>query len=283
VLGRIGADPVVASETCALDLLGASFERDVLPGELIIAGADGLSSYAALAPRRKTALCLFEYFYLARPDTRLEGMEVYGARVAMGAQLAREAPVSADMVVAVPDSGTPAAIGFARESGIPFAEALIKNRYVHRTFIQPEPGMREQGIRIKFNPLGEVAGKRLIVVDDSVVRGATTRQIVQMLFGAGAAEVHLRISSPPVISPCFYGIDLADEEQMIASSRDVEEICAELGASSLAYLSLEGLLASTGRPASTLCTACLTRDYPTRIPSATRKARFEQAPLLTGS
>ena len=165
------------------------------------------------------ALCIFEFFYLARPDTRLDGVEVHGARVRMGERLAAEAPVEADLVLPIPDSGTPAAIGFSRATGIPFSEGLIKNRYVHRTFIQPEQGMREQGIRMKFNPLAEVAGKRLVVVDDSIVRGSTTRQIVQMLFDAGAAEVHVRISSPPVVSPCYYGIDLASEDEMIAAAQ----------------------------------------------------------------
>jgi amidophosphoribosyltransferase len=193
----------------------------------------------------------------------------------MGERLAAESPVDADLVLPIPDSGTPAAIGFARASGISFSEGLIKNRYVGRTFIQPEQGMREQGIRMKFNPLAEVGGKRLVVVDDSIVRGSTTRQIVQMLFDAGAAEVHVRISSPPVVSPCFYGIDLASEEEMIASHSTVEEVRAAIGATSLAYLSLEGLQSATRRPASALCRACLTRDYPTRIPADAAKLRFE--------
>jgi len=178
-------------------------------------------------------------------------------------------------VLPIPDSGTPAAIGFARAAGIPFSEGLIKNRYIHRTFIQPEQGMREQGIRMKFNPLAEVEGKRLVVVDDSIVRGSTTRQIVQMLFDAGAAEVHVRVSSPPVISPCFYGIDLASEDEMIAAHSTVEEIREKIGATSLAYLSLEGLEESTSRPAEGLCRACLTREYPTRVPVDTAKLRFE--------
>jgi amidophosphoribosyltransferase len=178
-------------------------------------------------------------------------------------------------VLPIPDSGTPAAIGFARATGIPFSEGLIKNRYVGRTFIQPEQGMREQGIRMKFNPLAEVAGKRLVVVDDSIVRGSTTRQIVQMLFDAGAAEVHVRVSSPPVISPCYYGIDLASEDEMIASHSTVEEVRAAIGATSLAYISLEGLQAATRRPASALCRACLTREYPTRVPTDAAKLRFE--------
>ncbi|HEY4348526.1 MAG TPA: amidophosphoribosyltransferase [Gaiellaceae bacterium] len=275
VLGRLGDDPVVASETCALDLVGATFERDIRPGELVIAGPEGLSSHQVLPRAGGGALCIFEFFYLARPDTKLDGVEVYGARVRMGERLAAEAPVAADLVLPIPDSGTPAAIGFARASGIPFSEGLIKNRYVHRTFIQPEQGMRDQGIRMKFNPLAEVAGKRLVIVDDSIVRGSTTRQIVQMLFDAGAAEVHVRISSPPVISPCYYGIDLADEDEMIAAGNTVEGVRRAIGATSLAYISLEALQEATERPAAALCRACLTREYPTDIPTASGKLRFE--------
>jgi amidophosphoribosyltransferase len=276
VLGRIGEDPIVVSETCALDLVGAELERELEPGELVIADAAGVRTIKALEPANGGALCLFEFFYLARPDTRLEGVEVHGARVRMGERLAEEAPVEADLVLPIPDSGTPAAIGFARAAGIPFSEGLIKNRYVGRTFIQPEQGMREQGIRMKFNPLAEVEGQRLVVVDDSIVRGSTTRQIVQMLFDAGAAEVHVRISSPPVVSPCFYGIDLASEDEMIAAHSTVEEVRDAIGATTLAYLSLEGLQESTRRPAHTLCRACLTREYPTRVPAGTGKHRFEQ-------
>jgi amidophosphoribosyltransferase len=274
-LGRLGDDPVVASESCALDLVGATFERDVRAGELIVVGDDGLQSIQAVEPADHGALCIFEFFYLARPDTRLAGVEVHGARVRMGERLAAEAPVEADLVLPIPDSGTPAAIGFARATGIPFSEGLIKNRYVGRTFIQPEQGMREQGIRMKFNPLAEVEGKRLVVVDDSIVRGSTTRQIVQMLFDAGAAEVHIRISSPPVVSPCYYGIDLASEDEMIAAHASVEEVRAAIGATSLAYISLDGLQAATRRPESALCRACLTREYPTRVPDDAAKHRFE--------
>jgi amidophosphoribosyltransferase len=274
-LGRLGADPVVASETCALDLVGAEVEREIRPGELLIADDEGVHTIQAVAPTERGALCIFEFFYLARPDSRLSGVEVHGARVRMGERLAAEAPAEADLVMPIPDSGTPAAIGFARATGIPFSEGLIKNRYVGRTFIQPEQGMREQGIRMKFNPLAEVAGKRLVVVDDSIVRGSTTRQIVAMLFEAGAAEVHVRVSSPPVISPCFYGIDLASEDEMIASHATVEDVRAAIGATSLAYLSLEGLQASTRRPENALCRACLTRDYPTSVPLDSGKLRFE--------
>ena len=276
VLGRLGDDPVVASESCALDLVGAEFDREVRPGELLLFGGDGVESVQAIEPADNGALCIFEFFYLARPDTRLSGVEVHGARVRMGERLAEESPVDADLVLPIPDSGTPAAIGFARATGIPFSEGLIKNRYVGRTFIQPEQGMREQGIRMKFNPLAEVAGKRLVVVDDSIVRGSTTRQIVQMLFDAGAAEVHVRVSSPPIVSPCFYGIDLASEDEMIAAHSSVEEVRAAIGATSLAYLSLGGLQASTRRPANALCRACLTREYPTRVPADAAKLRFER-------
>jgi amidophosphoribosyltransferase len=278
VLGRLEEGCVVASETCALDLVGAELEREIAPGELLLVDETGIRSRQAVEPA-PGALCIFEFFYLARPDSRLEGVEVHGARVRMGEQLAAEASVDADLVLPIPDSGTPAAIGFSRATGIPFSEGLIKNRYVGRTFIQPDQALRQQGIRLKFNPLAEVAGKRVVVVDDSIVRGNTTRQIVQMLFDAGASEVHVRVSSPPIVGPCFYGIDFADEEELIAANRSVEQVRAYIGATSLAYLSLEGLQAATARPASALCRACLTGDYPTRIPEGRRlaKLRFEQA------
>src|SRR5207237_9812210 len=221
----------------------------IQPGELVVVDEAGPHALQAVPPATEAALCIFEFFYLARPDTRLAGVEVHGARARMGERLAAEAPSEADLVLPIPDSGTPAAIGFARATGIPFSEGLIKNRYVGRTFIQPEQGMREQGIRMKFNPLAEVEGQRLVVVDDSIVRGSTTRQIVSMLFEAGAAEVHVRISSPPVVSPCFYGIVLASEDEMIAAHASVEDVRAAIGATSLAYLSLDGLQAATRRPA----------------------------------
>src|SRR5438270_2565566 len=252
VLGRINDDWVVASETCALDLVGAEYVRDVERGEAVLIDEHGLRSVRAVEPAEEGALCIFEFFYLARPDTQLSGIEVHGARVRMGERLAAEAPVEADLVLPIPDSGTPAAIGFSRALGIPFSEGLIKNRYVGRTFIQPEQGMREQGIRMKFNPLAEVAGKRLVAVDDSIVRGNTTRQIVQMLFDAGAAEVHVRISSPPIVGPCFYGIDLADETELIGASRTVEQVSEFIGAASLASLSFEGPAELTGQPRATL-------------------------------
>jgi amidophosphoribosyltransferase len=279
VLGRLsGDDVVVASETCALDLVGAELEREVAPGQLLVVDESGVESRQAVEPQAG-ALCIFEFFYLARPDTRLEGVEVHAARVRMGERLAAEAPVEADLVLPIPDSGTPAAIGFSRATGIPFSEGLIKNRYVGRTFIQPDQALREQGIRLKFNPLAEVDGKRVVVVDDSIVRGNTTRQIVQMLFDAGSGEVHVRVSSPPVIGPCFYGIDLADEEELIAAGRSVEDVRESIGATSLAYLSLEGLQAATARPSSALCRACLTGEYPTRVPEGRRLAKLRFEPV----
>jgi amidophosphoribosyltransferase len=273
-LGRLDGDWVVASETCALDIVGAEFEREVRPGELLVID-ERVEARQVVPQDGGGALCIFEFFYLARPDSRLSGVEVHGARVRMGERLAEEAPVEADLVLPIPDSGTPAAIGFSRALKIPFSEGLIKNRYVGRTFIEPDQRLREQGIRLKFNPLAEVAGKRVVAVDDSIVRGNTTRQIVQMLFEAGAAEVHVRVSAPPVIGQCYYGIDFADPDELIASNKTVEEVREHLGATSLAYLSLEGLQASTRRPASQFCRACLTRDYPTAIPREARKLQFE--------
>jgi amidophosphoribosyltransferase len=277
VLGRLDGDWVLASETSALDLVGAAFEREVAPGELVVIDDEGCRAEQAVPEANGGALCIFEFFYLARPDTRLAGVEVHGARVRMGERLAEEAPVEADLVLPIPDSGTPAAIGFARATGIDFSEGLIKNRYVGRTFIEPDQGLREQGVKLKFNPLAEVKGKRVVAVDDSIVRGNTTRQIVAMLFEAGAAEVHVRISSPPIISQCYYGIDFADEDELIAARRTVEEVREYIGATSLAYLSLEGLQASTRRPESSFCRACLTRDYPTAVPREATKLRFERA------
>jgi amidophosphoribosyltransferase len=278
-LGRLDGDWVLASESCAFDLLGAEVERELAPGELVVIDEEGCRSIQAVEPKSSGALCVFEFIYFARPDSKLRGVELHGARMRMGERLAREAPAEADLVMAVPDSGTPAAIGFARASGIPFAEGLIKNRYVGRTFIQPDQALREHGIKAKFNPLADVAGRRVVVVDDSIVRGSTTRQIVAMLFEAGALEVHVRISSPPIVSPCFYGIDMADEDELVASTRSVDEVRELIGATSLAYLSLEGLQASTRRPESQFCRACLTRDYPTAIPREATKLRFEKTPV----
>jgi amidophosphoribosyltransferase len=278
-LGNLGGDPVLASESCALDLVGAELDREVAPGELVTIDERGVHSTVAEAQAGGGALCLFEFIYLARPDSRLAGIEVHAARLRMGQRLADEAPAEADLVMPAPDSGTPAAIGFARATGIPFSEGLIKNRYVGRTFIQPDQGLREQGIRLKYNPLEEVAGKRVVLVDDSIVRGNTMRKIVAMLFEAGAQEVHVRVASPPIVSPCFYGIDFADEDQLAASNRTVDEVRGQIGATSLAYLSLDGAQEATRRPESEFCRACFTRTYPTQVPTGRRlaKMRFEPA------
>jgi amidophosphoribosyltransferase len=275
-IGRLDGDWVVASETCALDLVGAELEREIRPGELIVVDEDGMHAEQAVPQDGDGAHCIFEFFYLARPDSRLMGVEMHGARVRMGERLAEEAPVEADLVLPIPDSGTPAAVGFSRALGIPFSEGLIKNRYVGRTFIQPDQRLREQGIRLKFNPLAEVKGKRVVAVDDTIVRGNTTKQIVQMLFDAGAIEVHIRVAAPPIISQCYYGIDFADPHELVASDKSLEEVREYIGATSLAHLSLEGLQASTRRPASQFCRACLTRDYPTAVPREARKLQFER-------
>jgi len=279
VLGRLDDDPVIASETCALDLLGAELEREIEAGEMVVVDDGGVRVTRVVDEVPAGSLCIFEFIYFARPDSTMRGVELHGARVRMGERLTEEAPVEADVIMSVPDSGTPAAIGFARASGIPYTEGVIKNRYVGRTFIQPDQALRDHGIRTKFNPLGEVAGKRVVVVDDSIVRGSTTRKIVRMLFDHGATEVHVRISSPPIVSPCFYGIDMANEGELIAASRSVDEVREAIGATSLAYLSLDGLQAATRRPEATFCRACLTRRYPTPIPEDLRlaKLRFEPA------
>ena len=280
-LGRLAnesgqSDWVLASETCAFDLVGARFEREIRPGELVVVDAEGLRSTQAL-PEGRHALCIFEHVYFARPDSTLAGAEVHGVRVRMGERLAAEAPVEADLVMPIPDSGTPAAVGYSRASGIPFTEGLIKNRYVGRTFIEPDQALRQQGIKLKFNPLAEVRGRRLVIVDDSIVRGNTMRQLVAMLSDAGAAEIHVRISSPPVVSPCFYGIDMGDHAQLAAAGRSVEEMREHIGATSLHYLSLDGMQAATRLPEESVCRACFTRSYPTRVPEEHNlaKLRFE--------
>jgi amidophosphoribosyltransferase len=279
VIGRLDdAGWCVASETCALDQIGARYERDVRPGEAVRVTAEGIESRQAM-PSAGVKLCIFEHIYFARPDSQMDGRTVWEARRAMGAELARERPAEADLVVGLPDSGTPAAIGYARESGIPYAEAVVRNRYVGRSFIQPDQALRQQGIRLKFNPLPAVIeGRRLVVVDDSIVRGNTTRQIVAMLRDAGAAEVHMRISSPPILWPCFYGIDMADRNELVAAGRRVDEIAGLTGATSLAYLSLDGLQRAVGRPAEGYCRACFTGEYPIAVPDSSVKLRFEPAP-----
>jgi amidophosphoribosyltransferase len=265
VLGRLERGWVITSETAALDIVGASFVREIEPGELIAIDEDGLRSQSFAAPAPKG--CLFEYVYLARPDTTIAGRSVHSARVEVGRRLAKEHPVDADLVIPVPESGTPAAIGFAQASGIPYGTGLVKNAYVGRTFIQPSQTIRQLGIRLKLNPLREILkGKRLVVVDDSIVRGNTQRALVRMLREAGAVEVHVRISSPPVKWPCYYGIDFASRAELIANGLDVEGIRASIGADSLGYVSLDGLVGATTLPADRLCRACFDGEYPIAIP-----------------
>lgn len=264
VLGRLERGWVVASEMPALDIVGASFVREIEPGELIMINEEGLRSRRFAETKR--AGCVFEYVYLARPDTTISGRSVHAARVQMGRTLAQEHPADADLVIPVPESGTPAAVGYAQESGIPFGQGLTKNAYVGRTFIQPSDTLRQLGIRLKLNPLRDVIrGKRLVVVDDSIVRGNTQRALIRMLREAGAAEIHVRISAPPVKWPCFYGIDFASRSELIANGLSPEEIGQSLGADSLGYISEEGMIAATEQNKSQLCTACFDGSYPIEL------------------
>jgi amidophosphoribosyltransferase len=265
---------VLASETCALDIIGADYVRDVQPGELVWITESGLVSHI-WAPQPERKLCIFEMIYFARPDSVMHGESLYSYRLRLGQQLAREALVDADLVMGVPDSGIPAAIGFSQVSGIPYAEGLIKNRYVGRTFIQPTQMMRESGIRMKLNPLRDVlAGKRVIIVDDSIVRGTTSRKLVKTLRDAGATEVHMRISSPPVTHPCFYGIDTDTQDQLIAATKSVAEIAQQIGVDSLNYLSREGMLIATREEPDSFCSACFSGQYPVQIPETVKRMKL---------
>ncbi len=274
---------VLASETCGLDIVGATYLRDVNPGEVLWVDGDGVKSKIWASAERK--LCIFEMIYFARPDSVFHGESLYSYRKRIGQRLAKESPADVDLVMAVPDSGIPAAIGYSEASGIPYAEGLIKNRYVGRTFIQPTQTMRETGIRMKLNPMRDVLeGKRVLIVDDSIVRGTTSRKLVQMLYSAGATEVHMRVSSPPVTHPCFYGIDTDSQDQLIAATKSVKEIEAQLGADSLAYLSWEGMLEATGSESNSFCSACFTGDYPIDIPSQVKRSKLmlEKVPAEVG-
>ncbi|MDU6010864.1 MAG: amidophosphoribosyltransferase [Slackia sp.] len=265
---------VVSSETCGLDIVGARFVRDVEPGEILRIGEDGLSSSHGL-PAGEHRGCIFEYVYFARPDSTIDGQSVYESRRSMGRELARESAVDADLVMGVPDSGVPAALGYAEESGIPFADGIVKNRYVGRTFIQPTQEMRQMGIRIKLNPLPSViAGKRLVVVDDSIVRGNTSKQLVSMLRAAGATEVHLRISAPEVTWPCFYGIDTPSQDELMAATMSNEQMREFIGCDSLAFISVEGLRASVRSEHRTFCEACFTGRYVVELPDYLKKTSF---------
>lgn len=280
-LGKLGDAWVLASESCAFDTIGAEFIREIAPGEMIVIEGGRLTSRQALKAAEPSRLCIFEYVYFARPDTNLQGRNVHAARKEMGRQLAREAPVEADLVIGVPDSSISAATGYAEESGIPYEMGLIKNRYIGRTFIQPQQGLRAQGVKMKHNPLRMVLeGKRVVLVDDSIVRGTTLRHLIGLLREAGAREVHLRISSPPYVHGCHYGIDTADLNSLAARSRSVEEIREYVGADSLYYLSLEGLVGAVGTASGTtagFCHACFTADYPVPIVAGAGKYALEGA------
>ena len=279
VFGHIGdteqAQWVVSSESCGLDIIGAAFDGDVDPGEIIHFRAGHAEPSRSRWCEQPTKLCVFEMIYFARPDSRFFGESLYSYRVRIGEALARETPVEADIVIGVPDSGIPAAIGYSQLSGIPFADGLIKNRYVGRTFIQPTQAMREAGIRVKLNPLPDVlAGKRVVVIDDSIVRGTTSRKLVQALRDAGATEVHMRISSPPVTHPCFYGIDTDTQDQLIAARLTLEEIAAHLGVDSLAYLSKQGMVDAAHANSANFCTACFDGAYPIEMAEQVRSSKL---------
>ena len=276
-LGRLNGAWVVASESCALATVGASYLREVEPGEIVAIDEGGAHSLRG-AIARPQALCIFEYIYFARPDSILQGQWVYRARAGLGRMLAREHPAEADVVMGIPDSATTAAIGYAEESGIPYSEGLIKNRYIGRTFIQPDDRLRRAGVALKFNPLPDnLNGRRVVLVDDSIVRGNTSAPIVAMLRRAGAREIHMRVSSPPIRYPCMMGVDMASHEELIAHRLTPEEIGQHLGVDSLGYLSLEGLLAGVERPAAGFCLACFTGNYPVRCPPEERKEAFGRA------
>jgi amidophosphoribosyltransferase len=253
---------MIASESCALSTVGATYLREIEPGEIVIIDEDGLRSEKSevIEP---SGLCMFEYIYFARPDSILDDRSIYMARYQMGRALAKEHPVDADVVMAIPDSAIPGGIGFAAEAGLPYVEGLIKNRYIGRTFISPDQRMRSEGVHLKFNPIVEnLRGQRVVVIDDSIVRGTTTPRIVKLVREAGAREVHLRITSPPIVHPCYLGVDMATYDELIAANLTVDQICAKVGADSLGYLSLEGLIASTDRDRRVFCLGCLTGKYP---------------------
>ena len=265
-MGKLDGGWVIASESCALDHLGADYLRDIKPGEVVVIDRNGVRSAVRSNNPERRAMCIFEHIYFARPDSVLDGILVYSARQEMGAQLAREHPVDADLVVGIPDSSTAAAVGYARESGIPYSDGLIKNRYVGRTFIEPEQRLRDLGVRQKFNPLTEVIkGQRLVVVDDSIVRGTTTPHVIRVLRRAGAKEIHIRVCAPPIKYPCYMGVDMADQDELIAANKTVEEIRELTGADSLGFLSITRLLEVTKGEHGGFCDACFTGNYPVPV------------------
>ena len=266
VLGSLDGNYVIASETCALDIINAEFIREIDPGEIVVIDKNGMRSQMLLKVDR-ISMCVFELIYFARPDSYIYNKNMFEVRHKMGEQLARQSPADADIVISVPDSGIPAAIGYSAASRIPYAEGFIKNRYIGRTFIQPQQEIREIGIRLKLNPLKDVIrGKRLVVVDDSIVRGNTSKQIVKMLYNAGAKKIHMRISSPPLLYPCYYGIDMATKKEFIANHRTIEDIRKYLNVDSLKYLTIEGLVKAIGEPKDKFCFACFNGEYPAQIP-----------------
>ena len=276
-LGKLNGGWIVASESCALDHLGAEYLRELEPGEVIIIDADGLRTAIWSGGTGRRALCVFELIYFARPDSIMEGQLVHSVRQQLGAQLAREHSVDADLVIGIPDSSTAAAVGYAQESGIPYSEGLVKNRYVGRTFIEPEQRLRDLGVRQKFNPLVEVIqGKRLVVVDDSIVRGTTTPHVVNLLRKAGAKEVHMRVCAPPIKHPCFMGVDMASREELLAANKSLDEIRSFIGADSLGYLSVQGLMKVVGGSDGGFCDACFTGNYPVPIQLELTKLSLEQ-------
>lgn len=278
--GKFHDGYMFASETCAFGPIGGEVDRELAPGEMVIIDRQGVR-FAQGAPPQKESMCLFEYIYFARPDSIMNGHLLYGVRERMGAQLWNEHPVEADVVVPVPDSGIPAALGFAEASGIPFREGMTKSRYIHRTFIQPDQSMRELGVRMKLTPLTEhVRDKRIVLVDDSIVRATTTGKIVRMMKEAGALEVHVRITAPPIKFPCFYGIDMASKQELAAAKWTIEEIREHIGADSLGYLSIEGAAAATGNAEQKLCLACFNGSYPIKISKELTKDAYEHAPSI---
>lgn len=276
-LGRFGTGWVLASESCALDHIGAESAREVRAGEIVQIDADGVRSHRGL-PVEREALCVFEYIYFARPDSVIRDRLLYQARVAMGRELAREYPVEADLVIPIPDSATPAGVGFSQASGIPFSDGLMKNRYVGRTFIQPDQRLRQAGVGLKFNPMAKIlGGQRVVVIDDSIVRGTTTPQVIKLLRQAGAREIHMRVCAPPIRHPCHFGVDMATRAELIAAQLDVPAIARAIGADSLGYLSLEGLMRAIDLPKQSFCNACFTGRYPIRIPGELDKLALEPA------
>tara|TARA_B100000029_G_scaffold159354_1_gene155020 strand:- start:1170 stop:2594 length:1425 start_codon:yes stop_codon:yes gene_type:complete len=274
-IGKLNDGWFIASETCALDHIGAEYIRDVNPGEIVRIDKSGLDSYQGIEPK-ENAFCLLEYIYFSRPDSMLNNQLVHPVRQMMGRLLAKEYPVNADLVIGVPDSAIAAAIGYSEESGIPYGEGLMKNRYVGRTFIQPEQSLRERNVQLKFNPMkAMIDGKKIVVVDDSIVRGTTTPRVINMLRNAGAKEVHMRITSPPIQHPCFYGVDMASKSELIANFKSVQEIENHIGADSLGYLSIENTIKATQQSQDSLCTACFTGCYPTSVPLQFNKMQME--------